>query len=477
MLVPKFRCSQDDKFVMIEIVISALCKVSEAQFDILEHQFTFSCSPYFLRLTFPCLLTEERGEKATYDVDTNTLTVYVPKLNIGEEFPGLDFPNQLLATSKQRKELGLSLITEVDGKQKNNSDDDDSESGNDGEDGELKAPKQKEENDEEHDEEENDDDDDEMRELETEFDQMLQVSQQTKRINEISAAKSKNNNKEAEEPKVYYGFNNQFSNFFVELDADLTRELLDVPNPDATLPLERKRLRRDDENANFDEGAFLFSMNDEDGEIENEILPFKPWYVQCFEEALIAAGRRNQQQQEQQEIETPGDIGSSILLMINSSEESSTVTNDAIKSKNESIWEGNTIQIVNNNTSADGEVNNDNDDEAQERKQTGEKTTNSSLLVESNEKDELSITEVLYIQKSSRNGLAFTVPAPKVPKYSMDEATSLQTIPAKNFFLHSEALVCWQLCDILAATVYDLLTTQCQGSVESSWTITKLSSC
>jgi len=454
MLIPKFRCIQDDNFVKVEIVLSALCKVAEAQFDIVDNQFTFSCSPYFLRLTFPCAITEEKGERATYDLESNILTVFVPKLNTGEDFPGLDFPNQLLATSNQRKEMGLELVSEV--REKKNDDEDDEE-----------------------------EQDEEMDNLETEFDQMLQVSEQEKKRTGGAAVATAT--REDESSIVYYGFNNQFSKFFIELDEDLTKELLDVPTPDSTQPLDRKKMRKDDEDAHFDEGAFLFSMNDEEGEIENEILPFKPWYVQCFEEALISAGRRNQQQSQNNntnndddaaattapsstptgKILTPGDIGRNFVAS------SSAPTNDAITSKDGTIWEGNVEQIKNEpKTTNEGEADSTLPTEGVEKEEVQQQ-----VPVAVNDDEDRSSSSPTYQQKSSRNGLAFTVPPPRTPAFTMDESTTLQTIPKKNFFIHSEALVCWQLCDLLAATVYDLLTTQGQGNVESSWTITKLSTC
>ncbi|PWU96029.1 hypothetical protein C4B63_20g222 [Trypanosoma cruzi] len=79
MLAPIFVCEQNESFVIVSITLSALCKVTTAVFSILDHQFTFHCAPYYLRLKFDQRIAEGRGERATYTVDTNVLTVYIPK--------------------------------------------------------------------------------------------------------------------------------------------------------------------------------------------------------------------------------------------------------------------------------------------------------------------------------------------------------------------------------------------------------------
>ena len=54
MLTPVFRCRTDGsgKFIIVDIRLPSIhCKLSTAEFDITNNQFTFHCSPYYLRLT------------------------------------------------------------------------------------------------------------------------------------------------------------------------------------------------------------------------------------------------------------------------------------------------------------------------------------------------------------------------------------------------------------------------------------------
>ncbi|EPY26394.1 protein SHQ1 [Angomonas deanei] len=111
MLTPVFSCEQNEEFVIVKIVLSAICKVMEAVFDINDCQFTFYCSPYYLRLVFNEALEEGKGERATYDLETNTLSVYLPKSSKGAVFTELDNPGYLIATAKQRKAL-LQVVGE-----------------------------------------------------------------------------------------------------------------------------------------------------------------------------------------------------------------------------------------------------------------------------------------------------------------------------------------------------------------------------
>ena len=106
MITPRFRCTQDEAgYVTVEMVLSAQCRVGDAAFDITGKQFTFTCSPYFLRLVFEEPLTEGRGERATYDLSTQLLTVWLPKAVPTQTFGHLQSPALLLATHLQRRKL------------------------------------------------------------------------------------------------------------------------------------------------------------------------------------------------------------------------------------------------------------------------------------------------------------------------------------------------------------------------------------
>lgn len=95
MLTPSFDTEQDEHFVILRMRVP-YAKTSEAEFDIDGNCFKFYCKPYFLRLTLPGQVIEDGREKASYDCDSGTMTVHVPKLNTGEHFKDLQMLTLLL---------------------------------------------------------------------------------------------------------------------------------------------------------------------------------------------------------------------------------------------------------------------------------------------------------------------------------------------------------------------------------------------
>ena len=138
--------------MIVEIYLPSIhCKVSNAEFDITPFQFTFHCAPYYLRLQFqsrpevgggtagrPSLslisptatagkahgLCEGKGERATYDLSTSSMTVFLPKAVDGELFLHLDMPNLLLATHAQRKAMLAAKAPAIEVLQATSADDD-----------------------------------------------------------------------------------------------------------------------------------------------------------------------------------------------------------------------------------------------------------------------------------------------------------------------------------------------------------------
>jgi protein SHQ1 len=77
--------------------------------------------------------------------------------------------------------------------------------------------------------------------------------------------------------------------------------------------------------------------------------------------------------------------------------------------------------------------------------------------------------------RPTRSGLAVLCPAPH-PTLSMSEAALLTQVPATpNPLLHRPAQSIAALVDILAATAYDIQTSEGQRTVESGWNIAMLS--
>lgn len=244
MLTPVFSCEQDGTFVIVRIVLSAICKVLEAAFDINGGQFTFHCRPYYLRLKFNEPLEEGKGERATYDLESNTLTVYLPKASPGQHFTQLDNLGFLVATELQRRHL----ITVVGG-------DDNDDEEEDKEDGRADADA----------------------DPETEFVQTLQAG---------SAAAAGAASMTA---AAHYGFANHFSGLFARADADIVSEMVDLPDPEAATVAQRRALRLAAEEAAFDEEAVLVAFEDEDGEVA-AVLRHTPAHMADFQRALQAEG-------------------------------------------------------------------------------------------------------------------------------------------------------------------------------------------
>eukprot|EP00796_Vickermania_ingenoplastis_P002021 gene2021-1211_t len=226
MLTPPFLCSQDDRFIIVVITLSALCKVSTAVFDISDNQFTMYCKPCYLRLRFDQLLREGAGERATFDVGTQQLTVYLPKATAGEPFHHLDNPQYLLATEKQRAET-KRLVVEIGKEDGVHSDCSD--------------------------------------EVEFIQDSSLEA--------------------ESEECHSAYGFANAFHGLFAKVDPDLVSEIVDVPFPDITPGDERRKLRVTQENQDFDLDAVLLSIEDDDGAVDR-LLHYVPEHIRDFQKAL-----------------------------------------------------------------------------------------------------------------------------------------------------------------------------------------------
>nr|CCC96119.1 unnamed protein product [Trypanosoma congolense IL3000] len=258
MLTPLFVCTQDDSFVIVAITLSAICKAMGAVFDIARQQFTFHCTPYYLRLKFDQPITEGCGEHATYDIASSVLTVYVPKENRGEFFTNLDNPAYLIATDVERRRL-VQLVGTVPCAASL----DDEEARHGGRDGNAGVNT----NDEEGEEEED-----------TEFRQKLLLPDHRTAT--------------LEEGLGDYGFAASFHGTFAALDADLVADILDLPcNPDETNTAHRRQLRIQREQEDFDEDALLISFEDAEGEVER-LLRYVPQHQRVYLKALDEEGVR-----------------------------------------------------------------------------------------------------------------------------------------------------------------------------------------
>ena len=112
-ITPSFSLSQDDEFVKVRLVVPYV-KVTSAEVICDGHDFSFSCHPYLLKLTFPFLLDGDDEErcKAVYnpDEDHGTIVASLPKRTRGELFPDLDLTTLLMQRRKE-KDFGVAAVS------------------------------------------------------------------------------------------------------------------------------------------------------------------------------------------------------------------------------------------------------------------------------------------------------------------------------------------------------------------------------
>ncbi|XP_057663426.1 protein SHQ1 homolog isoform X1 [Diorhabda carinulata] len=97
MLTPRFKLSQDDRSITIEIR-APYCSLRELQVEVDENVFLFFCKPYFLRLFLPGKLIENENYRSSFDCESGEFTFTYDKAEYGEHFEDLDFITKFLVT-------------------------------------------------------------------------------------------------------------------------------------------------------------------------------------------------------------------------------------------------------------------------------------------------------------------------------------------------------------------------------------------
>lgn len=95
MITPRFKLTQDDNFVFINIR-APYSNLRELDIYVDENVFLFSCKPYYLRLILPGNIIENERMKTSFDTDLGEFSFTCPKQNPGEHFKDLDLITKLL---------------------------------------------------------------------------------------------------------------------------------------------------------------------------------------------------------------------------------------------------------------------------------------------------------------------------------------------------------------------------------------------
>ncbi|KAG0318856.1 hypothetical protein BGZ97_003179 [Linnemannia gamsii] len=219
MITPKFTVSQDNDTVTI-VIKAPHIKTQNVDFEVDGAVFKFNLKPYFLRLTFPGNVVDDERAKATYNVGEGELTVVLPKETPGEDFPDLDMLTKLLvrkgdlSTDKQIKRPLIEVISS----------------------GETLEG---------------------TRQVERDEDFDWEMPQEIRQ--EIFS-------------EVRYGFNNRYSGFFNHVQ-ETANDVLDVYDPEHATLEQRRENRIQRENSKFDDEYYMSDFMTEE-EIQH-ILKYK----------------------------------------------------------------------------------------------------------------------------------------------------------------------------------------------------------
>ncbi|KAF9125029.1 hypothetical protein BGW39_007727 [Mortierella sp. 14UC] len=223
MITPKFAVSQDNDTVTI-VIKAPHIKTQNVDFEVDGAVFKFNLKPYFLRLTFPGNVVDDERAKATYNVGEGELTVVLPKETPGEDFPDLDMLTKLLvrkgdlSTDKQIKRPLIEVISS----------------------GETLEGTRQVEKDEEFD---------------------WEMPQEIRQ--EIFS-------------EVKYGFNNRYSGFFTHVQ-ETANDVLDVYDPEHATLEQRRENRIQRENTKFDDEYYMSDFMTEE-EIQHLLKYKTQWW-------------------------------------------------------------------------------------------------------------------------------------------------------------------------------------------------------
>ncbi|KAJ3124311.1 Hsp90 cochaperone shq1 [Physocladia obscura] len=442
MLTPHFSTTQTDDAVILTIK-TPYVKGSDVEFFVDDCEFKLHIHPYFLRLTFPHAIIENGHETARYDVSRGEITVSLPKKEPGLFFEDLDLLAKLLVTgrgstatvataaiassvnkvsTKTGGLMGRPMIEEIGG---NN----------------YMA-----ENDNNEEEEED--------EMDEGFDWML--PQELPESDLITGVK--------------YGFNNSYSGFASHV-AEIGRDIIDIDNIDKSTPDSRRTERIEKEDAKFDEEYYISDFMNQSEDIER-IIKFKPEFWTSLKKIQQHA-KLNPTASIMSEIETPifkseSPVNPEEPISLNMISSSGNITRhiENLKFASDHAIMLESIQDITMNQQTT-----ENPNQLSESTTILSNTPNppSSLL----QKDPRQSNQTNTVTSTS-NDINDWLP------FTTEEQKEMISLPTRKLLLETEARTVTKslylgLVDLCFAYCYDHRTMEGESTVESAWTVAKLS--
>ncbi|KAF8986487.1 Hsp90 cochaperone shq1 [Entomortierella lignicola] len=454
MITPTFTVSQEEDFVTI-IIKAPHIKTQNVDFEVDGSVFKFNVKPYFLRLTFPGNVVDDERATASYNVGAGELTVVLPKETSGEHFPDLDMLTKLLVrksdlSEKQIKKPLIEIVGSSDTLE-----------------GTEKIDKDE------------------------EFDwEMPQEIRQ-----EIFS-------------EVRYGFNNRYSGFFTHVQ-ETANDVLDVFDPEhATLEARREnRIQR--ENDKFDDEYYMSEFMNEE-EIQHLMKYKTPWWnelrsIQKAEkdasskikkqESTQAATKIAKKQEEISQVPTPVSTKFISPLLSNQSQPTTPsifniVNNDSDESPSTSQLDSFGLKEV-SSRSISSQIAESADDrklvldlDPSIKNDDDTPTLEEPLIDESEPVKYLSGQKISIVDPSKPStdsqlednmaGLSISG-SDSVKPFSAKEQELMRDLPRREYILENTKSTYLSLIDILFAYSYDLRVSEGDSTVETAWTICKLS--
>ncbi|KAG0364658.1 SHQ1 protein-domain-containing protein [Gamsiella multidivaricata] len=457
MITPTFTVSQDDDSVTI-VITAPHIKTQNVDFEVDGPVFKFNLKPYFLRLTFPGNVVDDERAKATYNVGAGELTVILPKESPGEHFPDLDMLTKLLVRKGDlaEKQIKRPLIEVI--------------SSGDTLEGTQKL------------------------EIDENFDwEMPQEIRQ-----EIFS-------------EVRYGFNNRYSGFFTHVQ-ETPNDVLDVYDPEhATLETRRQnRIQR--ENDKFDDEYYMSDFMTEE-EIQHLLKYKTPWWnelraIQKAEkdasskktklDTSLSTSNRNQESTPSPIPATTTTFKSTLLSSHTSSSTTPSIFNivkdvaadtaSPVDQDSFGLKEISTKALSSKNTESGASKPLILDLEPTSAPSTATLIPLEEPLIDESEPVKYLGPEAIAIVDPSRPSLnnelednmaglslAAGDSSAGVKPFSAKEQELMRDLPRREYILENTKSTYLGLIDILFAYSYDLRVSEGDATVETAWTICKLS--